>query len=72
MIIRGVVDVSARPGADFSLFSLYDNAIMFLMLLFAPLVLTIVGVWIINREYAEGTLKNIFTIPVSRTAFLLG
>ncbi len=72
VILRGVMDASVKPGADFSLFSLYDSAIMFLMLLFAPLVLTVIGVWIINREYAEGTLKNILAIPVSRTAFLLG
>ena len=55
-----------------SVFSLYDSAIMFLMLLFAPMVLTVLGAWIISREYTDGTLKNIFVIPVSQTAFLCG
>lgn len=55
-----------------SLFSLYDDAVMFLMLLFAPMALTILGAWIISREYTDGTLKNIFVVPVSRTAFLIG
>lgn len=44
----------------------------FLMLLFAPMVLTVLGAWIISREYTEGTLKNIFTVPVSKTKFLCG
>lgn len=55
-----------------SVFSLYDSALMFLMLLFAPMVLTILGAWIISREYTDGTLKNIFVIPVSQTTFLCG
>lgn len=42
------------------------------MLLFAPMVLTILGAWIISREYTDGTLKNILVIPVSKTTFLIG
>lgn len=72
VITRSVVNCVSKPGTAISLFTLYDNAIMFLMLLFAPMVLTILSAWVITREYTDGTLKNIFVIPVSRTAFLTG
>ena len=72
VIAKSLADYFSNPGTAISLFSLYDGALMFLMLLFAPMVLTILGAWIISREYTDGTLKNIFVIPVSQTAFLTG
>lgn len=72
VMIKAVADHFSAPETAISLFSLYDGALMFLMLLFAPMVLTISDAWIISREYADGTLKNIFAIPVSRAAFLCG
>lgn len=54
------------------LFELYDNASMFIMLLFAPLVMSVIATYLISREYSEKTLKTIFTVPVSRKKFLQG
>lgn len=70
--VKAVTDYLSNPANIISVFSLYDNAFMFLMLLFAPMVLTILGAWIISREYTDGTLKNIFVIPVSQITFLCG
>lgn len=70
--VKAVTKYFFDSGIAMSLFSLYDDSLMFLMLLFAPMVLTILGAWIIGREYTDGTLKSIFTIPVSRTSFLWG
>ncbi len=70
--VKAVEGYLSNPDNVISVFSLYDSAIMFLMLLFAPMVLTVLGTWIISREYTDGTLKNIFVIPVSQTAFLCG
>lgn len=70
VIIRAVTKCFSNPEIVISLFTLYDDALMFLMLLFAPMVLTILHAWIISREYTDGTLKNIFSIPVSHTTFL--
>lgn len=72
VIVKAVTKYVSNPRMVMSLFSLYDDALMFLMLLFAPMVLTILHAWIISREYTDKTLKNIFVIPVSRTAFLCG
>ena len=72
VIVKAVTNYFFHPGTAASLFALYDSALMFLMLLFAPMVLTILGAWIISREYTDGTLKNILMVPVSKTAFLIG
>lgn len=57
--VKAVTNYLSDPTRTISVFSLYDDALMFLMLLFAPIVLTILGAWIISREYTDGTLKNI-------------
>ena len=72
VIVKAVTNYISNPEAVISVFSLYDDTMMFLMLLFAPMVLTILGAWIISREYTDGTLKNIFIIPISKTVFLCG
>lgn len=63
---------AAKPEAFLSLYGLYEDTILFIMLLFGPLVLAVVATWLINREYTERTLKTIFVLPMERTAFLLG
>lgn len=69
---KAVAGYLSDSGAAVNVFSLYESALMFLMLLFAPMILTVLGAWMISREYADGTLKNMIVIPVSRTAFLAG
>ncbi len=61
-----------NPNNSIDLFGLYDSAMMFSMLLFAPLVLSVLAVYVVNREYSERTLKTIFSVPVERNKFLKG
>ena len=72
VIVKALTNYLSQPDNVVSIFSLYDDALMFLMLLFAPMVLTVLESMIISREYNDGTLKNIFVIPISQTAFLTG
>ena len=51
--VKAVINYFSNPEIIMSLFSLYDDAFMFLMLLFAPIVLTILYAWIISREYTD-------------------
>lgn len=62
----------SNPAAALSLGGIYEDTIMFLMLLFGPLVLAVVAVYLISREYTEKTLKTIFAVPVGRAQFLAG
>lgn len=72
VVATALIQYFIRPGASISLFSLCDDTLTIVIWLVGPLVLTILGAWAISREYTEGTLKNIFVIPVSPTFFLIG
>lgn len=71
-ILHGIQNHLAHPENDISLFSLYDNAIMFLMLLFGLLVFSIIAAYLFSREYTEKTLKTLFVVPISKKKFLAG
>lgn len=72
IVIISHVQRYLKTGTAIDLFGLFDSALMFLMLLFAPLVMAVFAADIISREYTEGTLKTIFSVPVSKTRFLCG
>lgn len=55
-----------------SLYGIYEDAIMFIMLLFGPLIMSVVATYLVSREYTEKTLKTIFVVPIGRRSFLLG
>ena len=55
-----------------SLGGIYEDTIMFIMLLFGPLVMAVVASCLISREYTEKTLKTIFVVPIGRRQFLTG
>ena len=40
--------------------------------IFMPVIFTLIGGYLINREYTDDTLKNILTVPVSYRRFLTG
>lgn len=58
--------------AVLSLGGIYEDTIMFIMLLFGPLVMAVVATYLISREYTEKTLKTIFVVPIGRKQFLIG
>lgn len=51
---------------------IYEDTIMFIMLLFGPLVMEVVATYLISREYTEKTLKTIFVVPLKRSQFMIG
>lgn len=59
-------------GGAVSLFAVYDTAFMFLMLLFGPLIFSIIASYLFSREYTEKTLKTIFVVPISKKKFVSG
>lgn len=71
-VVSEVRACRVNPEASLSLWGMYDTSIMFIMLLFGPLVLAVVATWLVNREYTERTLKTVFTVPVERGRFLAG
>lgn len=52
-----------NPNYDFS--TLFENVVWGNTQIFLPISLVMIGGWLIDREFAHDTLKNIMTIPVS-------
>lgn len=58
------------PHYDFA--ALVDNTLWGNAQIFMPVLFTLTGGYLINREYTDGTLKNILTVPLSYRKFLCG
>lgn len=59
-----------NPHYDFA--ALIDATIWGNATIFMPVLIVLIGGYLINREYVDDTLKNVLTIPVSFHQFLLG
>lgn len=58
------------PGYDFAV--LAENTIWGNTEIFMPVLFTLIGGYLINREYRDDTLKNILTVPISFRKLLTG
>ncbi len=56
----------------FNFAALVDNTIWGNVQIFMPVLFTLTGGYLINREYTDDTIKNISTIPISFRRFLTG
>lgn len=65
-----MTEVAKNPHFDFA--ALVDDTIWGNAQIFMPVILTLIGGYLINREYTDDTLKNILTIPISFRKFLMG
>lgn len=72
VVINDIRICFSNPSIVLSLGGIYEDTIMFIMLLFGPLVMSVVAVYLVSREYTEKTLKTIFVLPIGRTQFLAG
>ncbi|SHL82738.1 ABC-2 type transport system permease protein [Anaerocolumna jejuensis DSM 15929] len=55
---------------DFS--ALFNSSIWNNVTIFMPVIFTLIGGYLINREYTDNTLKNILPVPVSFQRLLFG
>ena len=65
-----VVPEARDPHFDFA--ALIDATIWGNAQIFMPMMFTLIGGYLMNREYTDDTLKNILTIPLSFRKFLAG
>lgn len=57
-----------NPNFDFT--TLFENVVWGNTQIFLPISLVMIGGWLIDREAAHDTLKNIMTIPISMPKLL--
>lgn len=59
-----------HPEKIFTLADLYDDSLIYTMLLIGMMVYTVITAYLFSREYMEKTMKTILPIPVLKTSFL--
>lgn len=67
-----VVMDDALRNPNYDLAALLESTIWGNAQIFLPVIITLTGGYLINREYTDDTLKNILTVPVSFRRFLTG
>lgn len=71
-IVTQNVAIEEAKNPDFDLGALVNNTIWNNAAIFMPVIFTLIGGYLINREYTDDTLKNILTVPVSFPKLLAG
>jgi len=72
MLIESLQTHFEHPERIFTLADIYDNSLLYMMLLTNIMIYVAVTAYLFSREYTENTLKTILPIPISRTKLLLG
>lgn len=60
------------PKRIFTLTDIYDNSLLYMILLVNMMIYISLTAYVFSREYAENTLKTVLPIPISRSKLLLG
>ncbi|MBT2289403.1 ABC transporter permease [Paenibacillus albidus] len=72
VVLAFYISKNTRPAEEVAGFDvLFYNTSMYTILLIGVPLYSVVTAYLFNREYVEDTLKNLLTIPVSRTQLLL-
>lgn len=72
MFIESLQTHFEHPERVFTLANVYDNSLLYMMLLTNMMIYVVITAYLFSREYTENTLKTILPIPISRTKLLLG
>lgn len=68
---QSVASEGARTQ-NFDFIALFNSSIWNSVTIFMPIIFTLIGGYIINREYKDQTLKNILPIPLSFRKLVVG
>lgn len=71
-IITQNVAIEEAKNPNFDLSALVNSTIWNNATIFMPVIFTLIGGYLINREYTDDTLKNILTVPVSFSKLMTG
>lgn len=71
-IITQNVAIEEAKNPNFDLTALLNSTIWNNATVFMPIIFTLIGGYLINREYTDDTLKNVLVVPVSFSKLLAG
>lgn len=72
MLISTIQIHFEHPGITFLLTNIFNDSLLYMMLIINLAIYITITSYICSREYTENTLKNVLPIPISRTKLLLG
>lgn len=72
MLLEALQTHFEYPERIFTLHDIYDNSLLYVMLLLNMMIFVAITAYLFSREYTEMTLKTIIPIPVSRNKLVLG
>jgi len=72
MLIEAIQTHFEHPERIFTLGDIYDNSLLYAMLLMNMMICVAITSYIFSREYLDNTLKTVLPIPVSRVNLLIG
>lgn len=71
-LITQNVAIEEAQNPNFDLIALVNSTIWNNATIFMPVIFTLIGGYLINREYTDDTLKNILVVPVTFSKLLAG
>lgn len=72
MLLEALQTHFDHPDLAFTLSDIYNDSVLYFMLLTNMMICVAITAFMFSREYTESTLKTILPIPISRTKLLLG
>lgn len=69
---NNLMTVEAGAIKDYTFRNLLDSTIWNNMAIFFPMLIALIGGYLINREYVDDTLKNVLSIPISMRRIIFG
>lgn len=72
MLIESIQTHFEHPERIFTLSDIYDNSLLYAMLLMNMMICVAIISYIFSREYLDNTLKTVLPIPISRVKLLIG
>ena len=70
--MQNMMSDDAKTVLNYTFPDLLNSTIWNNMTIFFPMILALIGGYIINREYTDDTLKNLLTVPVSFPRLMMG
>lgn len=72
MLIGSLQTHFKHPESAITLTAVYNNSLLYIMLLTNMMIDVVITAYLFSREYTENTYKTILPIPISRRKLLLG
>ena len=72
IVMQNIMTDDAKSILNYTFPDLLNSTIWNNMTIFFPMILALIGGYMMNREYTDDTLKNLLTVPVTFPKVMMG